>query len=94
MSSEKLAYVGKFRARLVEWEQQIDQLKAKAAQASAHGKVEYERTIQEMKARRDRLRGRIEAMKEVRDEDWDTLKRELDRMWTELEEALARLSKQ
>ncbi|RJP65891.1 MAG: coiled coil domain-containing protein [Candidatus Abyssobacteria bacterium SURF_17] len=73
-SQERKAYREKMEAQLKEWSAKIDLLKAKADKAGAEAKIEYHQRINELRQKKEIMRGRLEELKEASGEAWDSLK--------------------
>ena len=51
--SEKNQYIEKAKARIAQWDAEIDKMKAKADEAEADAKIEYQKQLSEMRTQRD-----------------------------------------
>ncbi len=67
-------YYEKLEAQLKDWGKQIDELKAKAAQASAEMKEKYDETLQVLIAKRDEVASRLLELRKSGDEAWVDIK--------------------
>ena len=81
MSAKRDAYVQKLKAQLDEWNADIDQLAAKAAQAEAGIKIEYQNQLNELRGKRDDVRGKLSAIQQAGEGAWEDLKEGLENSW-------------
>lgn len=92
--SEREQYIEKAKARLDQWTAEIDKLKAKAEEADADAKIEYDKQIDELRAQRDEAENKIKELQEASDEAWSDMKSGFDKAWDSMsgafQSALAR----
>jgi len=81
MSAKRDAYVEKLKAQLDEWNADIDKLAAKAAQAEAEAKIEYQNQLDELRAKRDDVRNKLSALQQAGEGAWEDLKEGLENSW-------------
>ena len=81
MSAKKDAYVDKLKAQLDEWNADIDKLAAKAAQAEAETKIEYQNQLDDLRTKRDDVRDKLLAVQQAGEGAWEDLKEGLDNSW-------------
>ena len=81
MSAKKDAYVEKLKAQLDEWNADIDKLAAKAAQAEAEAKIEYQNQLDDLRAKRDDVGDKLSAMQQAGEGAWEDLKEGLENSW-------------
>lgn len=67
-------WVEKAKAKLDEWNEELDELDAKARVAKAEQKARYQRLLAELREYRDKARNRISEVEEKSDSAWDELK--------------------
>jgi chromosome segregation ATPase len=66
MSKEtREAYIERLETKLKEWSAEIDKLKAKAERSEVKIKEEYHKRIEDLRARRDDIKKRIQKLKEA-----------------------------
>lgn len=87
---ERNQYIEKVRARIAQWDAEIDRMKAKADEAEADARIEYEKQMREMQARRDEGVDRLEMLREASDEAWKDVRSGFDRAWDEISGAFDR----
>ncbi len=80
-------YVEKAKARLDQWNAEIEKLQAKAKEARADAEIEYDKQIAEMRTRRDEAEQRLKELREAGDHAWKDVKEGLDRAWDSLSES-------
>ena len=81
MSTKRDAYVEELKTQLDEWNAEIDKLAAKAAQAGATGKIEYQNQLDELQAKRDDVRDKLLTVQQAGDGAWEDLKEGLENSW-------------
>ena len=74
--SERDAYEQKIKAKLKEWDAQIDKLQARAEGAGADAKLDYERQLKELKAARDAAGDKLRELRNAGAENWLKLRHE------------------
>lgn len=83
---ERDEWVEKAKAKLDEWNEELDELEAKARVAKAEQKARYQRLLASLREYRDRLRNRISEVEEAGDAAWAELKDGAERGWRSLQE--------
>jgi hypothetical protein len=81
MSAKRDAYMEKLKAPLDKWNADIDKLAAKAAQEKKKAKVEYQKQLDDLLAKRDDVRDKLSAMQQAGEGAWEDLKEGLDNSW-------------
>ena len=90
MTGERDAYVQKLKAKLDEWNAEIDMLAAKADQAEADAKIEYYRRLEDLRAKRSELEGKIAELQQAGEGAWEDLKEGLENSWEILKTSFSR----
>lgn len=72
-------WVEKAKTKLDEWNEELDELEARARVARAEQKARYQRLLANLREYRDRLRDRISEIEEAGDTAWDDLKEGAER---------------
>jgi uncharacterized coiled-coil DUF342 family protein len=85
---DKDAYVQKLHAKLEEWNAEIDKLKAKADQAEADSRVEYQKQIESLQQKRKDVESKIEEIAEAGEGALEELKSGVQGAWDSMEKAL------
>jgi DNA repair exonuclease SbcCD ATPase subunit len=83
-------YEKQLKARLREWQAQIEVFRARADQAEAEQKIAYREEIDSLQQRKQGLQQKLEELQESGGAAWDDIKTGVDRAWQELDDALAR----
>ncbi|WP_305043349.1 hypothetical protein [Geoalkalibacter sp.] len=78
-NEKKDAYRKKIEAQIEEWDAQIDVLKARAKKAGAEMQLKLERQIEELKARREDVRGHLAELHKAGDDAWHKVREGLDK---------------
>ncbi len=81
MTEQRDAYIQKLKAKLDEWNAEISILAAKAEQAGAEAKIEYHRQLDDLRAKRRELEGKISELQEAGESAWEDLKQGLENSW-------------
>lgn len=79
--SNREAYEQKLRAKLDEWQAEIDKLRAKARGAEADARIEREKEAERLEAKREEMRQKLKEMREAGDDAWDDLRDGAERAW-------------
>ncbi|MFO7783880.1 MAG: hypothetical protein ACQET7_13380 [Thermodesulfobacteriota bacterium] len=82
MDEKRDAYIQKLRARMDEWNAEIDFLSAKADQAKAETKIEYLKRLEDLRAKRRDLQEKIVEVEQAGESAWEDLKQGLENSWT------------
>ena len=80
-------YVEKIKAKLDQWNAEIDKMQAKAREADADEKIERQKQVDEMRRQRDDAEVRLKELQEASDDAWTDMKSGFDRAWTSLSTA-------
>ncbi len=86
--NEKEAYRQKIEAQIDEWKAEMDKLDARAKKLEAEGRIEAESLIQDLKARQEAARAKLEELRSAGDAAWKDIKEGLDRAVSELGDAV------
>jgi hypothetical protein len=84
---KKDLYIEKLNAQLREWSASIDVLKAKADKAGADLKIGYHKQLDDLKAKRDTARSKIDELKTAGDDAWERVTTAVDRSWDDIKAA-------
>jgi outer membrane murein-binding lipoprotein Lpp len=88
MSENKEAYVEKLQAKMDEWNAEIKKLEAKARQAEADSKINYEKEVEELRAKRRDLEEKMSQVRESGEGAWQDLKTGIESAWQSLDTAI------
>ena len=86
--AEKEAYQQKLRAKLDEWQANIDKLNAQARQAQADARIDYEKQLEQLRAQRDEMASQLEKLQKSQTEAFSDLKSGVDKAWDEMATAM------
>lgn len=88
MGEKRDAYVEKLKAKIDEWNVDIDKLESKAGTVKADAKVEYQKRIQELKAKREQLNSQLAKMSKAGGKAFEDLKAGAELAWKALGESI------
>lgn len=83
----KQAYESKVKAQLDNFNAQIDQMKAKAAEANADAAIEYNKMIDDLTNKRDTAQAKLDEIGKASEDAWEDLKVGFESAWNDLENA-------
>jgi uncharacterized coiled-coil DUF342 family protein len=86
--SRRDEFIEQMKARLDEWNAEIDALAARARQAGAEAQARYHDDIERLRRRRDETRRRLEELQYASEAAWDSLQQGLDDAWELMRKAL------
>ncbi len=90
MSEKREAYIQKLKAKLDEWNAEIDKLAAEVDQAEADSKIEYDKRLEDLRARRKDLEEKLAELQQAGDSAWNDLKKGVENSWIILKESMAK----
>ena len=82
--NEKGAYRQKLEARLDQWRADIDKLQAKAREAGADARLEYDKQIGKLRDQQDKARKKLGELDAASGEAWKDLKIGFEKAWDDL----------
>jgi predicted nucleic acid-binding Zn-ribbon protein len=88
MSKERDAYIEKARAQLDQLSSRIDLLQARASEAKADARIEYERELDRLRERRDAARSKLEDVRGASGAAWEDVREGFEQAWEALGEAV------
>jgi uncharacterized coiled-coil DUF342 family protein len=88
MITRRDEYVAKMKAKLDEWNTQIDELEAKARQAKAQVAQEHQERIVDLKRKRDQAQEKLKEVQEAGEDAWKTLTSGAERVWENMASTL------
>ncbi len=86
--SNRDQYVEKMKAKIDQWNADIDRLEAKAKETAADVRIEHQNEIESIKAQRDQLVGKLEELENASEEAWEDIKTGAESAWVSLDSAL------
>jgi predicted RNase H-like nuclease (RuvC/YqgF family) len=90
MGETRDAYVQKLKATIDEWNAEIDKLQAEADRADAEAKIEYDRRIEDLRAKRREVEDKITALQQAGEGAWEDLRQGLENSWEILKASISR----
>ena len=81
---EKSVYREKLEARLDQWRAEIDKLQAKAAEAGADARKEYQDQVDALRAQQEEARQKLKDLDEATGDAWKNLKSGIEKAWDDL----------
>jgi hypothetical protein len=81
MTEKRDAYVQKLKARIDEWNAEIDKLATKANQADAEAKIEYHKKLEGLQAKRKDVEDKVAKLQQAGEGAWEDLKQGLENSW-------------
>ena len=88
--NQRDAYVEKMKAKLDEWNAEIDKLAARADQADAQAKIAYRKQLNELRTKRRDLEEKIGAVQQAGEGAWEDLKQGLENSWEILKASVSK----
>jgi len=80
----KQAYEAKVKAQLDNLNAQIDQMKAKAAEANADAAIEYNKMIEDLTSKRNTAQAQLDEIGKASEDAWEDLKVGFESAWNDL----------
>ena len=84
---EKDLYEQKLKAKLSEWQADIDKLKAKMAGASVGAKLELNQHINMLESKIDEGNSKLDELEKVTDDSWESVKEGFNQAWGSISNA-------
>lgn len=88
MTEKRDVFAQKVKAKLGEWNAEIDRLSARAEQAGAEAKVEYRRELEELRKKRDEAKLKLKKLEQAGEGAWKDLQAGTELAVSALSEAL------
>jgi chromosome segregation ATPase len=76
-------YIDKMAQQLKDWSAKLDELQFKARTAGDNVRAGYEKRISDLKMRRDRVKAKLQELRETTGDTWDAVQKGVDAAWTE-----------
>ncbi len=90
MDSKKDAYVQKLKAKIDEWNADLDKLSAKADQADGETKIKYQQQIEDLKSKRKELQDKVTNLKDASESAWEDIKEGVEKSWETWKESFSK----
>jgi len=79
--NERDAYVEKMKAKLDEWNAELDQLSAKMSAAEADANLEYQKTKKQLIKQRDEAIQRLDSLQSASENAWQDMRKGFESAW-------------
>jgi hypothetical protein len=86
--NQKTQFEETLKAKLKEWQIQIDEIKSNAHRVPAQYQLEFERQLDLLFAKHNLAQEKLAKMQKSDDLEWGELKVRLDGIWNEIENAI------
>jgi len=86
--SKRDEYVGKLKGQLDQWNAEVAKWEAKAQNAQAGARAEYDKHLNELRRRRDQALEQMKRLQAATGDAWVDLVRGADEAWAKMREAL------
>ncbi len=86
--NQKTQFEETLRAKLKEWQTQVDEIKSNAHQVPPQYQLEFERQLDLLFAKHNLAQEKLAKMQKSDDLEWGELKVRLDGIWNEIENAI------
>jgi len=90
MSEKRDAYVRKLKAKIDEWNADIDILTAKAEQSEAKARIKYQQELDELRLKRQDLEEKIANLQNAGESAWEELRHGVESSWKVWKASFAR----
>ncbi len=85
--NERDAYVQKMKAKLDEWNADIDKLEAQTSKVQADAKLRYEKQLTELKSNRDAAAQKLRELQDASVDAWEAMRRGTEAAWADMAKA-------
>ena len=79
--NERDAYVEKMKAKLDEWNAELNQLSTKMSAAQADANVEYQKTKEQLIKQRDEAIQRLDKLQSASENAWEDMRKGFESAW-------------
>lgn len=83
------AFVAKLKAKLDEWNADIDKMDAQAREAKADRQIEINNRITELRRRRDEADERLMRLQQSSGDGWEDMRQDLEDTWDRITSAFS-----
>ena len=90
--SAKEAFQNRLEAQLKEWDTLLDELKAKASDAGSELRLDYEKQLDVLGAKRAALQTKALELRKRTEDVWEDLKSGTEKAWDDMRDALNRIA--
>lgn len=86
--SDRQRYVEKLKARLDEWNAEIDKLEAKARRSKADAGIQYDKLVGDLRSMKDDTSARLAEIQRAGEDSWEHLKEGAEKAWASFKNAV------
>jgi hypothetical protein len=86
------APIGKMETQLKQWGAKLDDMVAVAEEAGAEAKLDYRKRIDYLKSKHQAAQLKLDELRAVGSDKWETLKAGIESAWNEVEGAFEKLT--
>ncbi len=90
VNDNREAYTQKLKAKIDEWNAELDRLAAKADQADGEIKVRYYKQMEELRKKRNDVEQKVQELKDSTESVWDDMKQGVENSWATWKESFTR----
>ncbi|MEX0958510.1 MAG: hypothetical protein WDZ63_04430 [Burkholderiales bacterium] len=87
--SDRDAYIEKVKAKIDQWNADIDKLQAKAKEVDADARIKYDEQIAELKKQRDEAEAKMKEARAASEEAWADLRAGFESAWDSVSNAFS-----
>lgn len=88
MGEKRQAYVAKLKAKIDEWNAEIDRLQSRADQIRSDSRTEYQNQVDALREKRNELEQRVETLRQAGEGAWKELRSGSDRARRAMDKAV------
>ena len=85
--NERQAYIEKMKARLDEWNADIEKLEARAKRAEADAQIGVQKQLDQLKATRDDAAKRLRELQDASADAWEVMRQGAEAAWEDMANA-------
>lgn len=86
--SKRDEFVSQMRAKLDEWNAEIDELDAKARKSKAQATSGYHARLADLKGKRDEAAEKLNEVENASEDAWESLKSGTERIWDDVKQTI------
>ena len=91
-ATAKQVFQQKLEAQLKDWDARLDELKAKALEAKAELRADYEKQLETLSSKRTVAHAKLQELRLRTEDAWEDLKGGTERAWDEMRKALDQIT--
>ena len=85
--NDRELYAEKMKARIDEWNADLNKLEARSREAEAQWRAKYDEQIQELREQRNQVEERLRELQKASDESWKRLREGMELAWDDMSKA-------